>query len=97
MHEGEDSYYNTDLSFAALVDGLSCSTPPLIAIAPGTRNVGTIPRGTVTLTNFGRDVLRGRRDRVATCGVDRWLGGVHLLPNADVWRWDDEHGRITRS
>jgi hypothetical protein len=97
MHEGEDAYYITDLSFGALVDGLSRSTPPLIAVTPGTRSAGTIPRGTVTLTDSGRDILHGRRDRVASCGLDRWLGGVHLLTNADVWRWDDKGGRIVRS
>jgi hypothetical protein len=52
-------------------------------------------RGTISLAEAGREVLSGRRDRVAL-GVDRWLGGVHLQSGADLWRWDDEGRRITR-
>ena len=33
---------------------------------------------TVGLTDVGRSVLAGESDRVTTCGIDRWLGGVHL-------------------
>src|SRR5262245_6011751 len=52
-------------------------------------------RGTVSVTEAGRQVLSGHRDRVA-CGLDRWLGGVHLQSGADVWRWDDEQRRVRR-
>jgi hypothetical protein len=51
---------------------------------------------TVTLTDIGQAVLAGRQDRIATCGIERWLGGVHLQGDADPWRWDDERHRITR-
>ena len=40
-------------------------------------------------------VLGGRQDRVALCGIDRWFGGVHLLGDAGLWRWDDARQRIT--
>jgi DNA-binding transcriptional MerR regulator len=39
------------------------------------------------LTELGRRVLDGDADRVELLGIDRWVGGVHLLPGA-VWRWD---------
>ena len=52
-------------------------------------------RGVVTLTDTGRSVLSGRQDRVATCGIDRWLGGVHLQSGGRIWRWDDAVQRIT--
>jgi DNA-binding transcriptional MerR regulator len=39
------------------------------------------------LTALGRRVLGGKADRVELLGIDRWVGGVHLLPGA-VWRWD---------
>jgi hypothetical protein len=97
MHDGEDAYYITDLSFAALVETLSRTTPPLVTAARGARSDGPVPKGTVTLTDIGRAVLSGHRDRVATCGLDRWLGGVHLQSGSDVWRWDDKHDRITKS
>jgi hypothetical protein len=96
MHDGEDAYYITDLSFAELVETLSRTTPPLVTVARGARDDGLIPQGTVRLTDIGLDVLRGQQDRVATCGMDRWLGGVHLQNGSDVWRWDDKRERITR-
>ena len=37
----------------------------------------------------GRDVIEGREDAVALNGIDRWLGGVHLVgQNRSPWRWD---------
>jgi len=38
------------------------------------------------VTDDGRAVLAGRKDRVGF-GLDRWLGGTHLTPEND-WRWD---------
>ncbi|MEO8258794.1 MAG: hypothetical protein ABI868_15700 [Acidobacteriota bacterium] len=93
MHDGEAAYYITDLSFAALVETLSRAAPPLISVAGATAG---FRHASMTLTEVGRDVLTGRRDRVATCGIDRWLGGVHLQPGADLWRWDGERRRMTR-
>jgi hypothetical protein len=96
MHDGEDVYYITDTSFAALVESLSRTSPPLVAVLRDPRAGGPMPQGTMTLTDMGRAVLGGR-DRIATLGIDRWLGGVHLQSGADVWRWDAGHDRITRS
>jgi hypothetical protein len=41
------------------------------------------------LTGAGERVLRGEADHVALNGVDRWVGGVHLVGHAVAWRWDD--------
>jgi hypothetical protein len=96
MHDDEDVYYITDASFAQLVATLSRTSPPLVTITDDTDTDATFLKGMVSLTDAGRDVLSGRRDRVATCGIDRWLGGVHLQSGAGIWRWDDQHRRITR-
>jgi hypothetical protein len=87
MHEGEDAYYITDTSHAELAEALSVSEPPLL-----TRSIQS-----PALTPDGRDVLDGRADRVTLCGVDRWLGGVHLHGHAVPWRWDGERRQITRA
>jgi len=87
MHDDEDAYYVTDLSLADLAQALSRTSPPLVTFAP--RGGSREPlQGSVTLTDFGRAVLAGERDRVEACGIDRWLGGVHLRGHAGVWRWD---------
>lgn len=96
MQDGESAYYITDLSLAALVDTLSRTSPPLLAIADGAGRDRWSLQGTVVLTDAGREVLTGRRDRVA-CGTDRWLGGVHVQTGAaDDWRWDDDRRRMVR-
>jgi hypothetical protein len=96
MHDDEAAYYVTDLSLAELVETLSRTSPPLIALSPGPNGSGQFWRGTVSLTDAGRDVLAGRRDRVAY-GIDKWLGGVHLKSGSRVWRWDSERGQIART
>ena len=39
----------------------------------------------IRLTEAGRAILSGGRDRLADRPPDRWLGGTHLRPG-DVWR-----------
>lgn len=85
MHDDETAYYVTDLSLAALIDTLAQTAPPLLALDGG-----------IHLADAGRDVLSGRKDRVA-CGVDRWLGGVHLRSGADIWRWNEQRQRIEKT
>jgi hypothetical protein len=50
----------------------------------------------VRLTDAGRSALAGELDAVATCGVERWMGGVHLTGRSTPWRWDDSSRRIVR-
>jgi len=95
MHDDEDAYYITDGSLAALAETLSRTSPPLLAIDPDARTTDALLQGAMSLTDAGREVLTGRRDRVA-CGLDRWLGGVHLQNGVGIWRWDDDRRRITK-
>jgi hypothetical protein len=97
MHEGEDAYYVTDGSLASLAEELSRASPPLLTRAPGEMADGDMLQVSVTLTDAGRAVLAGEQDRIATCGIDRWLGGVHVQSDADLWRWDDARQRITKT
>lgn len=41
-------------------------------------------------TDFGREVLDGKRDFIQSNGIDLWLGGVHL-DGAVLWRRDDHN------
>jgi hypothetical protein len=50
-------------------------------------------RQPLALSDDGRAVLEGRADRVALCGIDRWIGGVHLTSDR-CWRWDDVRGAL---
>jgi hypothetical protein len=95
MADDENAYYVTDLSLMALVETLSRTTPPLVTFT-GEGDGRKFWRGGVGLTDAGRDVLSGKRDRV-TLGLDKWLGGVHLQSTAPIWRWDGDRGRIVRT
>jgi hypothetical protein len=80
MHEGERAHYISDTSLVELADALAATTPPLLTVARERPY-------SLAITDAGRAVLAGRLDRV-TCGLDRWLGGVHLRTGAEPWRWD---------
>lgn len=45
--------------------------------------------GELSLTALGRRVLAGDADWLDARPIDRWIGGVHLLPES-LTRWDDE-------
>ena len=97
MHDDEAAYYITDTSLSELAQALSAASPPLVSIARAAESAGGLPAHTITLTETGRAVLAGERDRVAACGIDRWLGGVHLRTGGPLWRWDEERQRIVHS
>jgi len=95
MHQDEHAYYITDASLAEMAENLSRTSPPLLRHDLASARTDGALAGTVALTQSGRLVLTGRLDRVAACGIDRWLGGVHLQSGRPMWRWDDVHERIT--
>lgn len=96
MADGEQVYYATDASIAGIAEALSRTSPPLLHFDASETREGYALRGSVALTEVGRAVLAGHADRIATCGIDRWLGGVHLQGRSGVWRWDDASQRPVR-
>lgn len=67
-HDAESPIWMGDASFAAVLDALTDGARPLVA-REGDR---------VRITDDGRAVLAGRENRFALCGIDRWIGGVHV-------------------
>ena len=51
------------------------------------------PAAGIAVTDAGREVLAGKRDRVAAAGIDTWRGGVRLSGRGAVWRWDQAERR----
>jgi hypothetical protein len=94
MHHGETAFYISDGSFWTVVQQLAASSPPLMTTDVDDPSILGVPNGTAALTDTGRAVLAGSLDRVRDCGIDRWLGGVHLEGNQQVWRWDGGRGRV---
>lgn len=94
MHEGEQTYYVTDRSLAALAEALSRTSPRLLTLDLSHTAADQLRGGRVALTDTGRSVLAGQLDRVTMCGIDRWLGGVHLHSGQKLWRWDNTRQRV---
>jgi len=97
MHEGEERYYITDGSLRALANSLSAATPPLLTFTRQPASNGHALDGSVIVTDQGRAVLAGQQDRITLCGIDRWLGGVHLRTGVPLWRWDAARESVTRT
>jgi hypothetical protein len=97
MHDLEDVFYVADLSYWRIVEGLAYASPPLVTVDVEPSAPDELPRGTVSLTETGRALLRGHDDRVRRCGVDRWLGGVHLEGRGPMWRWDAAQERVVNA
>lgn len=49
---------------------------------------------TVSLTEVGQKTLHCSEDHILLNGMDRWLGGVHMLGNQSIWRWDGGLGKL---
>lgn len=94
MHEDERSYYITDGSLDELARSLASTSPQLLSFM----REGTTEHplaAVVAATDAGHAVLDRRLDRVA-CGLDRWIGGVHLQSGGQLWRWDEAQGAVAR-
>jgi hypothetical protein len=50
----------------------------------------------LTITDAGRDVLRGERDWLSLHPPERWVGGVRIMPGETVWRWDESQREPVR-
>jgi hypothetical protein len=101
-HDREEAVFMGDAGFVSHIMPLIQGPRPLIRVRP--RDVNASPRvappptssfhraitrdDDIEITDDGRAVLAGQADRIKLCGIDRWLGGVHLTGHGAVWRYD---------
>ncbi len=91
----EDAPFLGDAWFYRALAVLGEGTPRLVETREGTALPPPPPLGDaqlfsqirLRLTPEGERVLRGELDRVELLGIDRWIGGTHVLPETS-WRWD---------
>ena len=84
-NDREEAFFMGDTGFFFHVSSLFDGNAPLVAMTEGNR---------LQLTPSGQRALEGEFDRVATNGIDRWLGGVHLSGHGPLWRWDNERQTV---
>ena len=95
-HNREPAVFMGDAAFLVHIAPLILNARPLLRIV----DAAFSPADPVTLghhvelTDDGVTVLAAGADRVELCGIDRWLGGVHLQGNGPVWRWDIERQAV---
>ena len=92
VSDREERPYFGDGSLWHALDRLAHEPTPLLAVdGPGPLPLWDPPRDLspwrVGITEAGRAVLAGRRNRIALNGFDRWLGGVHVACD-HLWCWD---------
>jgi hypothetical protein len=90
-YEVEEAIFMGDLGWWYHIRTLITGRCPLVAVigeAPASfsdpewwRDEDGVP--VLALTDDGRRVLAGEADRIALNGLDRWLGGVHLVATAE--------------
>jgi hypothetical protein len=97
MHQGETAYYIADSWFFDRAKDLAGVSPALVQLTITSDAASALPAGTIALTPAGRDVLHGDADRVKLCGIDRWLGGVHVHGHGRAWRWSDRAGHLVEA
>jgi len=98
--ETESAYGLGDAQLFCALERLGTAREAVITInKPANSQPTTKPNHyydfSLTLTEIGKSVLAGTRDYIDLNGIDRWLGGVHLVDDA-VWRWDGRLNRVSR-
>ena len=94
MHHGETAYYIADAWFVDRARELAGASPALVDLSITSDTSSAIPSGTLALTRAGRKVVDGSADRIRLCGIDRWLGGVHVHGHGPAWRWGSRSGHL---
>ena len=84
----EDRIFMGDWSFTHIARGLAGARQPLLEFDDDGHSRPQ-HSAAMSLTGVGEEVLAGGADHIRLNGIDRWIGGVHLLGNDVRWRWDD--------
>lgn len=99
FQETEPVYGLGDAQFWLALRRLSDAGQPLLTVKRSQNGQEHFPSDDHSTTNFditelGKAVLRGEGDNVLLNGIDRWLGGVYLSGEQNLWRWDDEQQKL---
>jgi hypothetical protein len=99
--EAESVYGFGDAQVWLALQRMSAARQPLLTIAglpvgedQQALNPEFVRNAKLQLTELGEPVLKGEADFVALNGIDLWLGGVHLQDGKNLWRWDEESGKL---
>lgn len=88
-----------DFQFWLALRNLANAREPLLtmthaAMAGQALNFEALRQTHVELTPTGESILQGEDDYIRMNGIDLWLGGVHLLSDGKIWRWNETTQRL---
>lgn len=87
----EPIYGLGDSQFWLSLKRLTDASQPLLTLNGGQHGDEDIARdATFVITDLGKAILKGEGDFVSLNGIDRWLGGVYLSDERNLWRWDEQ-------
>jgi hypothetical protein len=95
LQRHEERIFMGDWTFWARLEMLARGQRPLLRLTERPASQA-LPTGEIELTDDGRRVAAGELDWIAIGGIDRWLGGVHLVGDRAEWRWDAGRRRLVR-
>ena len=93
--ETEERMFMGDASFWVILNELIESRPALIQSSTGTLSFPLKGDTALTITAAGEDVLAGTSNALDCVDLDRWIGGVHLTPDA-IWCWDPATASLSK-
>jgi hypothetical protein len=92
--QSESAMFLGDSSFWKILNELLAAEPPLLVIKGAERLDSSMDdKVSLSLDDFGRQVLAGEKSALDAIGVDRWIGGVHLQQN-HLWLWQEQVKRL---
>ncbi len=83
----DPQHFMGDLFFWSVVRDLIEAPVPPVSVSTATRRLAW-PKRVLKLTASGKELLEARADWQATEPLDRWVGGVVVVPGAPPWRWN---------
>jgi hypothetical protein len=95
VQRAEERSWVTDMMLMHRLRVLAMAATPLVATVPEPPPVDPLAPDAgrdvrqlrFRLTPAGQEVFEGKRDAIATNGIDTWIGGVHLT-GENLWRWN---------
>ena len=85
----QERHFLGDSSFWNILNDLLGANQPLMRLSTGKNlNFPFNAEQQLEITEMGGDVLAGKVDWLQIKPINRWIGGVHLLPT-NIWRWDE--------
>jgi hypothetical protein len=90
--EREPMPFLGDSMFLHIVNEMGRATLPVFTRTTGEHWL----RDGLSITDAGREVLRGTTDWLSLLPPPRWLGGVRIDAHAPNWRWDEAQRDVVR-